>query len=155
MRIFKTSHRPAKAKRHSDPEQMTESMIRKYTKSSSDIPRIQKLAFTALAERAEFCTEEAIPCAVCGTANECYVHIIASGVHQNGTLRLIAGDGEHVVKGLPSLGRGSAVITIYQGECVHCWAEIRRFHKGQVFRGEVRLPDLGEFDTWPATLWRD
>jgi hypothetical protein len=60
----------------------------KKTFSSSEIPKIQGFAIIALAKQPEFIAEEKIPCAVCGEDGGCYVHIVASGVHQDDTLRL-------------------------------------------------------------------
>lgn len=114
-----------------------------------DSPLIQRAAIVALKAAHDANHEQKIVCPAC-----CYdyLHLVASGVHGEDTLHLVGGDGLHIVAGVPRLGRGSAVITIYAGECSHTFARVQRFHKGQVFIGDVLLPIKLES---LSTLWRD
>lgn len=110
---------------------------------------IERLTVATLKSGSEWSEEKHMRCLVCGYE---YMHIVTSGVHQNDTLHLIASDGVHIVRGMPSLGRGSAVVTIYSCEADHTFAVTQRFHKGNVFLGVVQLP--AKFLDLP-TLWRD
>ncbi len=114
-----------------------------------DAPLIQRAAVVALKAAHDANYEQKIVCPVCC---DNYVHLVGSGVQTESTLHLIDGDGLHLVAGLPPLGRGSAVITIYAGECDHTFARVQRFHKGQTFIGDVVLPIAFESLN---TLWRD
>lgn len=109
----------------------------------------ERLALMALGSRPEWQTETTMHCLKCGYD---YVHMVASGVHQNDHLHLICDDGVHILRGMPALGRGSAVVTIYSGECGHTYATVQRFHKGQTFLGAIELPSG---DYLSHTLWRD
>lgn len=116
---------------------------------AADISLVQRVALAALSGASKSRDENVILCPVCGYE---YIHIIASGVHQNDVLQLIAGDGMHIVRGMPALGRGSAVVTIYQCECDrHTFASVHRFHKGQTFRFTIPLGSHQPI----KPLWRD
>ncbi len=89
-----------------------------------------------------------ICCPTCGCD---HAHLIGSGVEQRGELNLITAS-EILTVSFPRcpVWRGSAVVTVFAGECRHRWAEVCRFHKGQSFRNVVPVDFLpcGE-------LWRD
>lgn len=120
-----------------------------FVSSEWDLVPIEGLAVAALVARPECQSDQTLRCPICG---DNYVHICGSGVQQNKTLHLIASDGVHILKGMPSIGRGSALIAIYQGECQHTFASVQRFHKGQILVGFMPLPN-GIKDL--PTLWRD
>ncbi len=109
----------------------------------------RKFAYSALVSRPEDGAASPITCPRCG---DNYLHIICSGVHQKDVLHLVCSDVVRIVRGMPVIGRGSAVITIYGGECGHSFAEVTRFHKGECFRGRALLPDGNGIMDWPSCL---
>lgn len=116
---------------------------------AADISLVQRVTLAALNGASKSRDENVILCPVCGYD---YVHLIASGVHQNDALQLIASDGTHIVRGMPPLGRGSAVVTIYQCESdQHTFASVHRFHKGRTFRFTVPIGSQQSI----KPLWRN
>lgn len=137
-------------------------MIADFPPASNDkLAPVEQLAIASLLSQPENTAPEPMPCVICGDGCGSHVHLVASGVHQNDVLHLVCHDGVHVLRGMPEIGRGSAVVTIYEGECGHRFAEVARSYKGQLFPGWIRLPDaprdtprITRTDTWLPTLAR-
>lgn len=60
-----------------------------------------------------------------------------------------------IIKGMPALGRGSAIVSLYACEnCGGVFATVQRFHKGEIFVGKIELEVMGSCWDLPM-LWRD
>jgi len=93
---------------------------------------------------------ESIACPFCGCGD---VHIIATGVQQDNRFHMIEPGGLEVVTGVPALFRGSVIVTVYQCENQHRWAEITEFFKGQCVRRVCRIGNASRNTL--KELWRD
>lgn len=131
-------------------------MIEEPAPHANDVPAVQQLAAIALHARPELHSYTPLTCPRCGDGN---LHPIGSGVHDDRGLRLLTADGFHWLKPLSPIGRGSALVSLYQceGECVA--VHIARFHKGETFAGWWAVEAwrvAAEFGTDALPLlWRD
>lgn len=118
-----------------------------------DLPWVERLAVASLIRQPE---KEGSGIARCATCKGEHLHLVASGVHQDRELHLVMHDGLHLIRGLPQIGRGSAVVTLLQGECGHDFARVERFHKGSIYCGLMQLPPRNPEDItdWLPCLWR-
>jgi hypothetical protein len=96
------------------------------------------------------------PSMQCPICKDTYLHLVGTGTHQDRTFHFIGSEGVFIFKEVTPIGRGSAVVTFFQGECGHRFAEVTRFHKGECFRDLVPFP--GKVDIvkdWLPSLWRN
>ncbi len=106
--------------------------------TENQIPAVQSAVLNALMDAAHECGQLRITCPQCGSAD---VHLIGQGDHQGNQVYIRAGDGTHVIRPMPSLGKGSAVFTIYRCETDHGWVVVQRFDRGSTYRS-IQCVDL-------------